>query len=166
MDGDDYTWMGLPGSQTVNQTAYEYTSTKSIFTMNVADAVELNVTFLSPITPNDFKRQSLVSSYLNLEVTSLDNRSHEVQVYSDVSAGKLLLSVRGTPHHLMITPSDQFCQNGHQETAMPRLSGSTVSRTRMLPITSSSERPSCSSPKPRISRNGVLGTGARITAPV
>lgn len=91
--------MGLPGSQTVNQTAYEYTSTKSIFTMNVADAVELNVTFLSPITPNDFKRQSLVSSYLNLEVTSLDNRSHEVQVYSDVSAGKLPFSVRGTTHH-------------------------------------------------------------------
>ena len=162
VDGDVYTWMGLPGSQTVNQTAYEYTSTKSIFTMNVADAVELNVTFLSPITPNDFKRQSLVSSYLNVEVTSLDNRPHEVQVYSDVSAGKLLSPCGGT---FMIIPSDQFFQNGRQETAMPRLSGSTVSRTRMLPITSSSERPSCSSPKPRISRNGVPGTGARMTAP-
>lgn len=80
--------MGLPGSTTVNQTALEYTSTKSIFTMNVADAVEMNITFMSPITPDDFKRQSLVFSYLNVEVSSLDGKAHEVQVYADISAGK------------------------------------------------------------------------------
>ena len=80
--------MGLPGSTTVNQTAFEYTATKSIFTMDVAGLVEMNITFLSPITPDDMKRQSLIFSYLNVEVSSLDGNDHEVQVYADISAGK------------------------------------------------------------------------------
>lgn len=88
VDGKTYTWMGLPGTETVNQTAFEYTSTKSIFTMNVADKLEMNITFLSPITPTDYKRQSLVFSYLNVEVSSLDGEDHDVQVYADISAGE------------------------------------------------------------------------------
>ena len=87
VDGNTYTWMGLPGSTTVNQTAFEYTSTKSIFTMNVEDKLEMNITFLSPVAPTDFKRQSLVFSYLNVEVSSLDGQTHDVQVYADISAG-------------------------------------------------------------------------------
>lgn len=90
VDGKAYTWMGYPGSTTVNQTAFEYTSTKSIFTMNIGGLVEMNITFLSPITPTDLKRQSLVFTYLNVEVSSLDGGSHDVQVYADISAGELL----------------------------------------------------------------------------
>ncbi|GLI76787.1 hypothetical protein PoHVEF18_005065 [Penicillium ochrochloron] len=86
VDGAAYTWMGLPGSTTVTQTAFEYTSTKSIFTMDVGGKVEMNITFMSPITPNDFKRQSLIFSYLNVEVSSLDGNDHDVQVYADISA--------------------------------------------------------------------------------
>ncbi|CAG8400235.1 unnamed protein product [Penicillium salamii] len=86
VDGDVYTWMGLPGTKTVNQIAYEYTSTKSIFTMHVDNKLEMNITFLSPITPEDFKRQSLVFSYLNVEVSSLDDQDYDVQVYADISA--------------------------------------------------------------------------------
>lgn len=92
VDGTAYAWMGLPGPMAVNQTAYEYTSTKSIFTMDVGGSVQLNVTFLSPITPNDFKRQSLVFSYMNVEVASVDGESHDVQLYSDTSAGEICLS--------------------------------------------------------------------------
>lgn len=88
VDGKVYTWMGLPGTKTVDQTAYEFTSTKSIFTMNVDGALEMNITFLSPLTPKDLRRQSLVFSYLNVEVSSLDGKEHDVQVYSDISAGK------------------------------------------------------------------------------
>ena len=88
VDGNVYTWMGLPGTTLVNQTAYEYTSTKSIFSMGVEGAVELNITFLTPITPSDFKRQSLVASYMNVEVTSADGEPHDVQLYTDTSAGK------------------------------------------------------------------------------
>jgi hypothetical protein len=88
VDGSTYTWMGLPGTTTVTQTAFEYTSTKSIFTMDVGGKVEMNITFMSPITPDDFMRQSLVFSYLNVEVSSLDGNEHDVQVYADISAGE------------------------------------------------------------------------------
>ena len=71
----------------VDQTSFEYTSTKSIFTSNVDSKVQLTVTFLSPVAPNDLKRQSLVASYMEVAVQSLDDDWHEVQVYSDISAG-------------------------------------------------------------------------------
>ena len=89
MDGTNYLWMGNPGgAATVTQTAFEYTSTKSMFTMNVGGFVEMNVTFMSPLTPDDQKRQSLVFSYLDVSVQSLDGASHDVQLYTDISAGK------------------------------------------------------------------------------
>ncbi|KAJ5124174.1 uncharacterized protein N7515_007999 [Penicillium bovifimosum] len=87
VDGTSYTWMGQPGPKNVvDQVAYEYTSTKSIFTMHVDNKVQMKITFLSPVTPNDLKRQSLVFSYLNVEVSSLDGQQHNVQVYADISA--------------------------------------------------------------------------------
>jgi hypothetical protein len=55
--------------------------------MKVDSKLEMNITFMSPITPDDFKRQSLVFSYLNVEVSSLDGQEHNVQVYADISAG-------------------------------------------------------------------------------
>lgn len=88
VDDTTYTWMGDPGPQAVTQTAFQYTSTKSIFTMDVAGKVEMNITFLSPITPNDLKRQSLVFSYLHVDVSSVDGKVHDVQLYSDITAGK------------------------------------------------------------------------------
>ena len=103
VDGETYTWMGLPGTTTVNQTAYEYTSTQSIFTMNVAEKLEMNITFLSPITPTDYKRQSLIFSYMNVEVASLDGNEHDVQIYSDISAGNSSLEV------LVFLPSYTIC---------------------------------------------------------
>lgn len=55
--------------------------------MSAGGLVSLNVTFLSPLTPTDFKRQSLVFSYLDVVVESLDGKSHDVQLYADTSAG-------------------------------------------------------------------------------
>jgi hypothetical protein len=91
VDNTTYTWMGDPGPQVVTQTAFKYTSTSSVFTMNVGGKVEMTVTFLSPVTPDDLKRQSLVFSYLNVGVESLDGATHDVQLYSDISAGGFLL---------------------------------------------------------------------------
>lgn len=89
VDNETFTWMGAPlGIPSANQTAYEYTSTKSIFTIEVNDKISLKVTFLSPITPNDLKRQSLVFSYMNIDISSLDGSDHDVQIYTDISAGK------------------------------------------------------------------------------
>ncbi|KAI9695264.1 MAG: hypothetical protein M1820_008783 [Bogoriella megaspora] len=90
VDNNTYTWMGapLPGVadvQLANQTSYTYTSTKSIFSLD-AGPVTLNVTFLSPIYPNDIKRQSIISSYVDVAVESNDGNSHDVQLYTDISA--------------------------------------------------------------------------------
>lgn len=79
--------MGAPkDTEAASQVAYEYTSTKSIFTIEVDDKVSLKVTFLSPLTPNDFKRQSLIFSYMSVEVSSLDGSNHDVELYTDISA--------------------------------------------------------------------------------
>jgi hypothetical protein len=56
--------------------------------MNVGGLVEMNITFLSPLTPGDHKRQSLIFTYLDVAVQSLDGNSHDVQLYTDISAGK------------------------------------------------------------------------------
>src|SRR3978361_1418479 len=89
IDGTTSTWMGDPGPNSVPQTAFEYTSTRSTFTMS-AGGIEMNVTFLSPINSDDMKRQSLVFSYLDVVVQSQDGVAHDVQLYADISAGKSL----------------------------------------------------------------------------
>jgi len=91
VDNATYEWMGFPsqrtsGIQTVNQTAFSYTATRSNFVLS-AGPVELNVTFLSPVTPDDPMRQSLIASYMSVDVISTDGKSHHVQLYSDISAG-------------------------------------------------------------------------------
>jgi hypothetical protein len=96
VDNETFTWMGAPDDiPTAYQTAYEYTATRSIFTIEANGKVSLKVTFLSPLTPNDFKRQSLIFSYMNIEVSSLDGANHDVQIYTDISAGKVQNSLPG-----------------------------------------------------------------------
>ncbi|KAA8575420.1 hypothetical protein EYC84_004586 [Monilinia fructicola] len=93
VDGEPSTWMGYPFAadqktllQEANQTSFEYTSTKSIFTFDVGGKINLTATFLSPLTPHDLKRQSLTMSYLHVNVVSTDGASHDVSIYTDISA--------------------------------------------------------------------------------
>ncbi|KAK4504245.1 hypothetical protein PRZ48_005161 [Zasmidium cellare] len=88
VDNNTYTWMGKPDPlpQVVSQTAFEYTSTRSSFTLDVNGQVTMNVTFLSPVDPTDKQRQSMPVSYVNIEVVSADNNEHEVAIYTDISA--------------------------------------------------------------------------------
>ena len=90
VDNTSYTWMGAPAPlpAVVNQTSFEYTSTRSSFVMDVAGVVEMNITFLSSITPTDLMRQSLIFSYVDVSVTSTDGAAHNVQLYTDITAGK------------------------------------------------------------------------------
>ncbi|KAJ8611771.1 hypothetical protein MRB53_037778 [Persea americana] len=89
VDGESYIWMGKPDgiSKYVNQTAFSYTSTKSVFQMDICNAVGMNITFLSPVTPNDMLRSSLPYSYLDVQVFSLDGHNHNISVYTDISPG-------------------------------------------------------------------------------
>ncbi|KAF2720917.1 DUF1793-domain-containing protein, partial [Polychaeton citri CBS 116435] len=90
VDGRSYTWMGQPNADlnlpTANQTAFSYTSTRSTFIMDIAGSVSMNVTFLSPVVPNDLLRQSIDASYLEVQIQSSDGRSHNVSLYTDISA--------------------------------------------------------------------------------
>jgi len=84
--------MGAPqinGSfpENVNQESFEYTSQRSTFMMNVGGKVSMNVTFISPITPTDLKRQSVIGTYLDVTVASIDGATHSVQLYADTTAG-------------------------------------------------------------------------------
>ncbi|KAL2198179.1 hypothetical protein P885DRAFT_34650 [Corynascus similis CBS 632.67] len=86
VDGETYNWMGgAPGPALVDQVSLEYTSTKSIFTFDVAGKVTLTVTFLSPVFPDDMARQSQQFSYISAKVRCADREPHNVQVYMDVS---------------------------------------------------------------------------------
>ena len=90
VDGTSYTWMGdpTPFPTNVNQTSFEYTSTRSTFIMDVGGVVEMNITFLSPLFPTDMMRQSLLFSYLDVLVSSSDGSAHDVQLYADITAGE------------------------------------------------------------------------------
>ncbi|KAJ2905513.1 hypothetical protein MKZ38_005157 [Zalerion maritima] len=86
VDGKAYNWMGSAfDEEMVDQVAFEYTSTRSTFTMEVNGTVGMRVNFLTPVTADDIKRQSLTYSYLEIEVYSLDDKEHDVQVYCDIS---------------------------------------------------------------------------------
>ena len=94
VDGQTYTWMGAPGPQSVTQKAFSYTATSSQFTMDVGGKVEMNITFTSPVTPDDMRRQSLLFSYLEARVYAIDGAKHSVQLYTDISAGESSFSMR------------------------------------------------------------------------
>ena len=92
VDNVTYNWMGgAPGASTVNQTSFEYTSTKSTFTFDVDGKVTLTATFLSPVHPTNLLQQSMQFSYLQASVKSADGDHHNVQVYSDISGGERVL---------------------------------------------------------------------------
>ncbi|KAK6432058.1 hypothetical protein LTR95_011776 [Oleoguttula sp. CCFEE 5521] len=88
VDNATYIWMGQPTQTTlsVNQTAFEYTSTRSTFTMDVLGQVQMKITFLSPVSPDDLLRSSLPYTYMEVDVQSVDGKQHDVKVYTDISA--------------------------------------------------------------------------------
>ncbi|KAG8693928.1 hypothetical protein FRC09_010174, partial [Ceratobasidium sp. 395] len=88
VDGEVYTFLGAPnvaGSTLATQKKMQFTGTKSTFILG-AGPVDLNVTFLSPVEPTDYLRQSIPFSYLILSVKSTDGEAHQVQYYTDISA--------------------------------------------------------------------------------
>lgn len=92
VDGHSFVFLGDPevddrGTRppVATQLAFHYTASQSIFSFE-AGGVPFNVTFLSPVTPHDFKRMSLPLSYLSVDVDPAALRKHNVSIYSDTSA--------------------------------------------------------------------------------
>ncbi|KAH9021897.1 hypothetical protein EDB85DRAFT_2293347 [Lactarius pseudohatsudake] len=71
---------------TVNITDTVVTPTRTMISTR-AGPMQVNFTFLNPIEPGDWVKQSIPFSYLALSAKSLDGVAHAVQVYSDVSQG-------------------------------------------------------------------------------
>ena len=90
VDGRTYTWLGAPDvdGEIAEQTAFEYTASKSVFTIGAGGKVEVRASFVSPLAPENYSVQSVVASYLDVEVRSLDGEEHDVQLYTDISAGR------------------------------------------------------------------------------
>ncbi|KAJ7062370.1 hypothetical protein C8F01DRAFT_129221 [Mycena amicta] len=89
VDGVSYSWLGqptVPGASytKATQKSVHITSTQSIFVLS-AGPVDLTVTFLSPVEPNDLVKQSFPFSYISVVAASTDGASHSVQLYSDIS---------------------------------------------------------------------------------
>lgn len=79
-----------PLPEVADQTSFSYTSTRSIFDFDVGGVVSLKIEFLSPISPDDLVRQSASVSYMTVDVSSKDGQEHDIQIYTDVSAGMSL----------------------------------------------------------------------------
>jgi hypothetical protein len=145
--------MGAPDgyNDQANQTSYEYTSTKSIFTLTANDQVQLKVTFLSPLTPNDLKRQSLIFSYMEVEVSSMDGFQHDVQIYTDISAGE------SQPFYLFDVVRLICRKSGRLVILLQRLNGALALRQTVYTTTRSGSRINNFSTKLTIERNGATG---------
>ncbi|VDB85451.1 unnamed protein product [Peniophora sp. CBMAI 1063] len=88
VDGVSHTLLGTPGGVTgatnAVQKSMSFTSTQSVFVLT-AGAVDVTVSFLSPVEPEDLVKQSLPFSYMAISATSNDGAPHSVQVYTDIS---------------------------------------------------------------------------------
>ncbi|KAF7306293.1 Ricin B-type lectin domain-containing protein [Mycena indigotica] len=91
VDGLAYPIMGDPGQDPIGSTgnavqkSLTVTPTKSIYVMQ-AGAVEVTLTFLSPIEPDSTQLQSIPLSYLQIQARSTDGALHIVQIMVDISA--------------------------------------------------------------------------------
>ncbi|THV08425.1 DUF1793-domain-containing protein [Dendrothele bispora CBS 962.96] len=89
VDGKAYSFLGNAGVPNATfdkavQKSSTFTSTQSVFVLN-AGPVDVTVTFLSPVEPDDLPKQSFPFAYMAVSFYSIDGGSHSVQVYSDIS---------------------------------------------------------------------------------
>ncbi|KAI5823469.1 hypothetical protein K523DRAFT_366682 [Schizophyllum commune Tattone D] len=86
VDGTTYNFLGkVPDVNGTVVTSSRLTPTRTIVTSRVEDILQPNVTYLSPIEPDDLVLQSLPFAYMAVSVSSLDEKPHNVSLYSDVS---------------------------------------------------------------------------------
>lgn len=69
--------------ENANQLSAEHTATRTIFAFEAA-GVNFNVTFLTPVTPDDYLRQSIPLSYMHVELDDATSAGRDVQLYTDI----------------------------------------------------------------------------------
>ncbi|KAE8218857.1 hypothetical protein CF319_g7341 [Tilletia indica] len=89
IDGTTYQFMGngfgnlVRAGKNANQLSFEYTATRSIFKFE-ANGILFKVTFFTPITPDDYLRQSIPASYVHFELDELSASNRKVQLFMDI----------------------------------------------------------------------------------
>ena len=87
VDGQTYSLFGVPlpgeGVQAATLEGGRYTATHTIFTLT-AGAATFELDFFSPVSPQNYLRQSLPFSYLTVSTSGRDGATPDVQIYSDI----------------------------------------------------------------------------------
>ncbi|KAJ7875604.1 hypothetical protein B0H13DRAFT_2549988 [Mycena leptocephala] len=84
VDGLTWHWLGNPGPGNASTwLATEVTPTRTILTVQ-AGPMRLNATFLSPVEPSNWTRQSFPFSYVYVDGKATDGKQHSIQLYSDI----------------------------------------------------------------------------------
>ncbi|OMP82317.1 hypothetical protein BK809_0006627 [Diplodia seriata] len=87
VDGTAYNLFGVPDPESDSQSATvvsgNFTSTHSYFTLTAGDAT-ITLDFFSPVSPTNYRRQSMPFSYLTVTASGNDGATPSVQVYSDI----------------------------------------------------------------------------------
>jgi hypothetical protein len=91
VDGQCWRYMGMsPWMEKVERAAeqrsLQVTPTRTTYVMSVGDAVELTLTFVTPMLPHDMDLVSRPITYVSWSARSLDGRPHAVQVYFDAQS--------------------------------------------------------------------------------
>ncbi|MGE0481633.1 MAG: DUF5127 domain-containing protein, partial [Phycisphaerae bacterium] len=86
IDGTTFRYAGPypPDAPAMEQGALRLTPTRTIYTF-AGGGVELTLTFLSPLVPDDLDLLSRPATYVTWAVKSTDGAPHDVSVYLDVS---------------------------------------------------------------------------------
>ncbi|KAI0267844.1 hypothetical protein BC834DRAFT_870195 [Gloeopeniophorella convolvens] len=99
IDGTTYAMFGdLPDANSTVLRGIQVTPTRTVFSFKVGP-MNVDATFLSPIEPGDFVKQSTPFSYLYFDVVSNDGSPHDVQIFVGVDVDTFL----GTPEGNNIT---------------------------------------------------------------
>ncbi|KAI9459511.1 hypothetical protein BJY52DRAFT_1149036 [Lactarius psammicola] len=88
VDNNTFTFLGGWVNSTLTQVNFTnavISPTQTVLTVE-AGPMQINLTFLNPIEPRDWVKQSIPLSYMSLTAKSLDGVAHAVQVYSGLSA--------------------------------------------------------------------------------
>ncbi|KAF7325134.1 hypothetical protein MKEN_00557000 [Mycena kentingensis (nom. inval.)] len=84
VDGTPYHWIGTPNGTAATLLDIGITPTRTILSVD-AGPMRVNVTFLTPIEPDDWVRQSMPFTYVYVEGASTDGLKHSVQLWQDTS---------------------------------------------------------------------------------
>ncbi|KAJ7171489.1 hypothetical protein C8R46DRAFT_1263038 [Mycena filopes] len=84
VDGQTWHWLGDgTGNASIWQSTL-MTPTRTVLSV-LAGPMQLNVTFLSPVEPADWSKQSFPFSYVYVDGKAADGKPHSIQLYSDIS---------------------------------------------------------------------------------